>query len=183
MRQETQAKAPPTVVFMTDFGVVDDSVALCKGVMYSIAPELRVVDLTHQVTPFSISGRGAISLWGDAVFSGGDGVRGGYRSGGGEHTQSDRGEVEARTVFCAARQRADDAGAGSRWNRGGAGDYESRVDDWRGVVVHVSWAGHFFAGGGASGARRGLDQGGSGGGGKPAGPAGSYALRGWTKAG
>lgn len=52
--QEVQAKAPPTVVFMTDFGVVDDSVALCKGVMYSIAPELRVVDLTHQVTPFSI---------------------------------------------------------------------------------------------------------------------------------
>ncbi len=39
---------------MTDFGVVDDSVALCKGVMYSIAPELRIVDLTHEVTPFSI---------------------------------------------------------------------------------------------------------------------------------
>jgi len=52
--QDIQTKAPPTVVFMTDFGVVDDSVALCKGVMYSIAPELRVVDLTHQVTPFSI---------------------------------------------------------------------------------------------------------------------------------
>jgi S-adenosylmethionine hydrolase len=47
-------KARPTVVFMTDFGVVDDSVALCKGVMYSIAPELRIVDLTHQVTPFSM---------------------------------------------------------------------------------------------------------------------------------
>lgn len=39
---------------MTDFGVVDDSVAICKGVMYSIAPELRIVDLSHQVTPFSI---------------------------------------------------------------------------------------------------------------------------------
>src|SRR5690348_9356391 len=52
--QEVAAKAPPTVVFMTDFGVVDDSVALCKGVMYSIAPELRIVDLTHEVTPFSI---------------------------------------------------------------------------------------------------------------------------------
>src|SRR5882724_1396058 len=52
--QQVPAETPPTVVFMTDFGVVDDSVALCKGVMYSIAPELRVVDLTHQVTPFSI---------------------------------------------------------------------------------------------------------------------------------
>jgi S-adenosylmethionine hydrolase len=47
-------KYPPTVVFMTDFGVVDDSVALCKGVMYRITPNLRIVDLTHQVTPFSI---------------------------------------------------------------------------------------------------------------------------------
>jgi S-adenosyl-L-methionine hydrolase (adenosine-forming) len=51
---QAAAPAPPTVVFMTDFGVVDDSVALCKGVMYSIAPELRIVDLTHEVRPFSI---------------------------------------------------------------------------------------------------------------------------------
>jgi S-adenosyl-L-methionine hydrolase (adenosine-forming) len=51
--QEAQ-KYPPTVVFMTDFGTVDDSVPICKGVMYSIFPEVRIVDLSHQVTPFSI---------------------------------------------------------------------------------------------------------------------------------
>jgi S-adenosylmethionine hydrolase len=51
---QSQPKSPPTIVFMTDFGTVDDSVALCKGVMYSIAPDLRIVDLTHQVTPFSV---------------------------------------------------------------------------------------------------------------------------------
>jgi S-adenosyl-L-methionine hydrolase (adenosine-forming) len=50
-RRNTQI---PTIVFMTDFGTVDDSVAICRGVMYSIAPEIRIVDLTHQVTPFSI---------------------------------------------------------------------------------------------------------------------------------
>jgi len=50
--QET--KYPQTIVFMTDFGVVDDSVAICRGVMYSIMPDVRIVDLTHQVTPFSI---------------------------------------------------------------------------------------------------------------------------------
>ncbi len=49
-----QPAPPPTVVFMTDFGIVDDSVALCKGVMYGIAPNLRIVDLTHQVTAYSI---------------------------------------------------------------------------------------------------------------------------------
>ncbi|MFY9561034.1 MAG: S-adenosyl-l-methionine hydroxide adenosyltransferase family protein [Terriglobales bacterium] len=52
--QQPAAKYPPTVVFMTDFGVLDDSVALCKGVMYGITSNLRIVDLTHQVTPFSI---------------------------------------------------------------------------------------------------------------------------------
>lgn len=50
----TSPNTPPTVVFMTDFGIIDDSVALCKGVMYSVAPDLRIVDLTHQVTPYSI---------------------------------------------------------------------------------------------------------------------------------
>jgi S-adenosylmethionine hydrolase len=52
--EQPASKYPPTVVFMTDFGVLDDSVALCKGVMYGITPNLRIVDLTHQVTPFSI---------------------------------------------------------------------------------------------------------------------------------
>ena len=47
-------KYPSTIVFMTDFGVVDDSVAICRGVMYGIMPTVRIVDLTHEVTPFSI---------------------------------------------------------------------------------------------------------------------------------
>jgi len=52
---QAQSPAPrPTIVFMTDFGIVDDSVAICKGVMYSIVPDVRIVDLTHQVTPFNI---------------------------------------------------------------------------------------------------------------------------------
>jgi S-adenosylmethionine hydrolase len=48
------SKYPPTIVFMTDFGTLDDSVPICKGVMYSISPAVRIVDLSHQVTPFSI---------------------------------------------------------------------------------------------------------------------------------
>ena len=47
-------KYPQTIVFMTDFGVIDDSVAICRGVMYSIMPDVRIVDLTHEVMPFSI---------------------------------------------------------------------------------------------------------------------------------
>jgi S-adenosylmethionine hydrolase len=48
------SKYPQTIVFMTDFGTLDDSVPICKGVMYSIMSDVRIVDLTHQVTPFSI---------------------------------------------------------------------------------------------------------------------------------
>lgn len=58
---------PPTVVFMTDFGIVDDSVALCKGAMYGIAPNLRIVDLTHQVPAFSIAD-GARFLFGASPY-------------------------------------------------------------------------------------------------------------------
>src|SRR5271167_4035767 len=61
------AKAIPTIVFMTDFGTVDDSVALCKGVMYSIAPQVRIFDLTHEVTPFSILD-GARFLYGATAY-------------------------------------------------------------------------------------------------------------------
>ena len=62
-----QTAYPPTVVFMTDFGIIDDSVAICKGVMYSIEPHLRIVDLTHQVTPFSILD-GARFLYGATAY-------------------------------------------------------------------------------------------------------------------
>ncbi len=44
----------PTLVFMTDFGLQDDAVAICKAVMLQIVPNLRIMDITHDVTPFSI---------------------------------------------------------------------------------------------------------------------------------
>lgn len=61
--QTSSAFHRPTIVFMTDFGTLDDSVPICKGVMLGIAPDARIVDLTHQVTPFSIAD-GARFLYG-----------------------------------------------------------------------------------------------------------------------
>jgi S-adenosylmethionine hydrolase len=46
--------ARPTIVFMTDFGTANDAVAICRAVMVGIAPDIRIMDITHQVTPFSI---------------------------------------------------------------------------------------------------------------------------------
>jgi S-adenosylmethionine hydrolase len=45
----------PTIVFMTDFGTANDAVAICKAVMIGIAPDARIMDITHQVTPYQIS--------------------------------------------------------------------------------------------------------------------------------
>ena len=39
---------------MTDFGTANDAVAICKAVMLQIAPDARIMDITHQVAPFSI---------------------------------------------------------------------------------------------------------------------------------
>jgi S-adenosylmethionine hydrolase len=46
--------AGSTIVFMTDFGTANDAVAICKAVMISIAPDARIMDITHGVTPFRI---------------------------------------------------------------------------------------------------------------------------------
>jgi S-adenosylmethionine hydrolase len=49
-----QAASRPAIVFMTDFGTANDAVAICRAVIIGIAPETRVMDITHQVTPFQI---------------------------------------------------------------------------------------------------------------------------------
>ena len=55
--QETPAathSSRSTIVFMTDFGTANDAVAICRAVIFSIAPDVRLTDITHQVTPFQI---------------------------------------------------------------------------------------------------------------------------------
>ncbi len=51
---------PSTILFVTDFGVRDGAVAACKGVMLSIAPATRIVDLTHDVPPYDIEIAGEV---------------------------------------------------------------------------------------------------------------------------
>ena len=47
-------RAPATILFLTDFGVKDGAVAVCKGVMLGIEPRLRIVDVTHEVPPYDV---------------------------------------------------------------------------------------------------------------------------------
>jgi len=52
--EEKKPAALPTIVFMTDFGSGNDSVAICKGVILGILPAAVIIDITHKETPFSI---------------------------------------------------------------------------------------------------------------------------------
>jgi len=56
------SKTSPVVVVLTDFGQSDHYVATMKGVMLSIAPDLNIVDLTHDVAPQDIP-KAAYLLW------------------------------------------------------------------------------------------------------------------------
>jgi S-adenosylmethionine hydrolase len=49
------------VVLLTDFGERDGFVGVLKGVMLSINPSLRFIDLTHHIEPFNIT-EGALVL-------------------------------------------------------------------------------------------------------------------------
>jgi S-adenosylmethionine hydrolase len=52
---------PPFVSFLSDYGRADEFVGVCHAVMLDIAPELRVVDITHDVPPFDVRA-GALAL-------------------------------------------------------------------------------------------------------------------------
>ncbi|MAT69331.1 MAG: hypothetical protein CMJ58_07365 [Planctomycetaceae bacterium] len=47
--------APPLITLTTDFGVGSAYVAAMKGVIYSICPAARIVDLTHAVPPQDVA--------------------------------------------------------------------------------------------------------------------------------
>src|SRR5205823_8465469 len=49
------------VTFLTDFGLEDDFVGTCHGVIARIAPEVRVIDVTHGIAPQAVL-QGAVVL-------------------------------------------------------------------------------------------------------------------------
>lgn len=49
------------ITFLTDFGLEDDFVGVCHGVMKGIAPEAEVIDITHGIQPQGVL-QGALTL-------------------------------------------------------------------------------------------------------------------------
>ena len=65
--KEKPPQALRVIGFMSDFDVKDDAIGICKAVMDGVAPGVRVIDITHQVTPFNIA-EGARFLAGSAPY-------------------------------------------------------------------------------------------------------------------
>jgi S-adenosylmethionine hydrolase len=49
------------ITFLTDFGLRDDFVGTCHGVMKRIAPEVQIIDITHGIPPQAVL-QGALTL-------------------------------------------------------------------------------------------------------------------------
>jgi hypothetical protein len=49
------------ITFLTDFGLQDDFVGVCRGVMRGIAPDATVIDITHGIPPQAVE-QGAVVL-------------------------------------------------------------------------------------------------------------------------
>lgn len=50
------------VTILTDFGIQHEFVGIMKGVIYGIAPNVHIVDFTHNISPQNIR-EGAMSIW------------------------------------------------------------------------------------------------------------------------
>src|SRR5919106_5121662 len=55
------ALARPFVSFLSDYGHADEFVGVCKSVMLSLVPELKIIDITHDLPPQDVRA-GALTL-------------------------------------------------------------------------------------------------------------------------
>jgi S-adenosyl-L-methionine hydrolase (adenosine-forming) len=63
----TESASPPFISFLSDYGLADDFVGVCHGVIATICPPARVVDLTHGVPRHDVR-TGALILAGALGF-------------------------------------------------------------------------------------------------------------------
>ncbi len=58
----------PVIALLTDFGTEDHYIGAVKGAILSLAPDAVLVDISHQVEPFSVSQGAFLLLAGHGVF-------------------------------------------------------------------------------------------------------------------
>ena len=50
----------PVITFLSDYGLQDDFVGVCHGVIATICPEARVIDITHGIARHDVRAGAAI---------------------------------------------------------------------------------------------------------------------------
>jgi S-adenosyl-L-methionine hydrolase (adenosine-forming) len=58
---EQSGSDPPVVSFLSDYGLTDEFVGVCKAVVLRAAPTARIIDVTHGIPPFDVRA-GALAL-------------------------------------------------------------------------------------------------------------------------
>jgi len=58
---EQPAPEPPVVSFLSDYGLADEFVGVCKAVILRAAPSAQIIDVTHGILPFDVRA-GALAL-------------------------------------------------------------------------------------------------------------------------
>jgi S-adenosyl-L-methionine hydrolase (adenosine-forming) len=56
-----RATTPPIITFLSDYGLQDEFVGVCHGVIARRCPQARVIDLTHGIPPYDVRA-GALAL-------------------------------------------------------------------------------------------------------------------------
>ena len=84
------------ITFLTDFGLTDDFVGTCHGVIKCIAPEVQIIDVTHGITRQGVLPRRARPPQHASIHAGGRAPRRGrprrrQRSPSGDHSRLQRG--------------------------------------------------------------------------------------------
>jgi hypothetical protein len=51
----------PFISFLSDYGLVDEFVGVCKAVIARVASDVRVIDITHEIPPYDVRA-GALTL-------------------------------------------------------------------------------------------------------------------------
>ncbi len=62
LRDSAGGPRAPLVSLTTDFGDRDPSPAICRGVILSIAPDVRLLDVSHEIAKYAVLD-GALLLW------------------------------------------------------------------------------------------------------------------------
>jgi hypothetical protein len=58
---EHSGSDPPVVSFLSDYGLTDEFVGVCKAVLLRAAPTAQIIDVTHNIPPFDVRA-GALAL-------------------------------------------------------------------------------------------------------------------------